>query len=235
MHRQKDANTGSATIVTAAGGDPFFYSSKLAANLLPKATKLMFEYQASTSVQDAKIYFVDYAGETRSISLGNLNASTKWTQKTVDIAELCRIHGWGFEGDYMRFDPGTKSGLTFKIRNICINTGEYTSTLNLQLDNYNSHDNSLSRDAECNPSESDILYGQNLAYSSWTINTTGSDPYIVSNPLDKTSMPMLPSCTLNTKPRQTSRLLSLTLCTPRPIHVPRLITTKCRPLRNGHR
>ena len=182
---KKDANTGSATIVTAAGGDPFFYSSKLAANLLPKATKLMFEYQASTSVQDAKIYFVDYAGETRSISLGNLNASTKWTQKTVDIAELCRIHGWGFEGDYMRFDPGTKSGLTFKIRNICINTGEYTSTLNLQLDNYNSHDNSLSRDAECNPSESDILYGQNLAYSSWTINTTGSDPYIVSNPLDK--------------------------------------------------
>lgn len=181
----KDANTGSATIVTAAGGDPFFYSSKLAANLLPKATKLMFEYQASTSVQDAKIYFVDYAGETRSISLGNLNASTQWTQKTVDIAELCRIHGWGFEGDYMRFDPGTKSGLTFKIRNICINTGEYTSTLNLQLDNYNSHDNSLSRDAECNPSESDILYGQNLAYSSWTINTTGSDPYIVSNPLDK--------------------------------------------------
>lgn len=182
---KKDANTGSATIVTAAGGDPFFYSSKLAANLLPKATKIMFEYQASTSVQDAKIYFVDYAGETRSISLGNLNASTKWTQKTVDIAELCRIHGWGFEGDYMRFDPGTKSGLTFKIRNICINTGEYASTLNLQLDNYNSHDNSLSRDAECNPSESDILYGQNLAYSSWTINTTGSDPYIVSNPLDK--------------------------------------------------
>ncbi|GEM_PF-137477 len=181
----KDNNAGSATIVTTANGDPYFYSSKLPANLLPEASKIIFEYQASTTVQGARIYFVDYAGETRSISLGNLEASTKWKQKTVDIAELCRIHGWGFEGDYMRFDPGTKSGLTFKIRNIGINTGEYASTLYLQPDNYNSHDLSLSRDAECNPTEDDIRFGGELAYSSWTLNTTGSDPYTVSNPLDK--------------------------------------------------
>ena len=179
-----DYNAGNSTITTTADGDPFFYSTKLEANLLPEATKLMFEYQASTTVQGAQIYFVDYAGETRSVKIGDLAPSSTWKRVSVDISELCRIHGWGFEGDYMRFDPGTKSGLTFKIRNIGINTGKYASIHPLQLDSYYSHDLSLSRDADPDPDQADALYRPGLAYTSWTANATGSNPYTITNPLE---------------------------------------------------
>lgn len=179
-----DYNVGASTITTA-GTDPFFYSTKLSANLLPETTKLMFEYQANTTIQAAQLYFVDYAGETRSIKIGDLAATSTWKRVIVDIADLCRIHGWGFEGDYIRFDPGSKSGVTFKIRNISLNNGEFTIAQTLNLDSYYSHDLSLTHDAECNPSETEKLYGTDLVYSSWTANATGSNPYTITVPLSK--------------------------------------------------
>ncbi len=179
-----DNSAGYATITTSTGGDPFFYTTPLQANLTSEANTLMFEYQASTKVAGAQLYFVDYAGEQRSIKIGDLSAATSWKRVVVNIEDLCRTHGWGFEGDYIRFDPGTQSGLTFKIRNICINKGNFESARNLLLDNYNCHDVALSHNVETQPAGSDFRGPKDAYYRSWAVRTIGSDPYVFSVPLD---------------------------------------------------
>lgn len=180
-----DYNAGNSTIVTGTGGDPYFYTTKLSANLLPQATKLMFEYQASATVDNAQIFFVDNASEARSIRIGDLAPTNTWKRVTVDIADCIRIFGWGFENDYLRIDLGTKSGTTFKIRNICINDGEFTSSHAINLDSYYSHDVSISHDANETVQESSSKYIPELNYTSWIANATGSNPYTITVPLDK--------------------------------------------------
>lgn len=180
-----DGATGVATVVTSTGGDPFFYSSKLESTLDEDANTLMFEYQASANITDFKAYFVDYAAEVRSVSVGNLAATNTWKKASVDISNLRKTCGWGFEGDYIRLDPGTASGLTFKIRNLCINKGEYGPAEYLTVDNIGAKDLSISRDANFEPIETEVLSGVDLSYNSWYMNTIGSDPYFRTNPLTK--------------------------------------------------
>ncbi|MGM9833633.1 MAG: DUF5722 domain-containing protein [Candidatus Limisoma sp.] len=177
-----DSQSGAAT-ATTSGSDPYFYTTKLSTNLSEKATKLMFDYQLSTA-STMQIYFLDYSGEVRSTKV-SLPAASTWTRKTVDIASICRDHGWGFEGDYLRIDPAANSGITFKIRNLSVNTGEYTSDHNLLLDNANTTWVSLSRSANPTPWDADIDYGSVPAYYNWTLCTTGTDPYLNTTRLDK--------------------------------------------------
>ncbi|MGM9800763.1 MAG: DUF5722 domain-containing protein [Candidatus Limisoma sp.] len=177
-----DGQSGAAT-ATTSGSDPYFYTTKLSTNLTESATKLIFDYQLSTA-STLQIYFLDYAGEVRSTKV-SLPAASTWTRKTIDIASIRRDHGWGFEGDYLRIDPASSSGITFKIRNLSVNTGEYTSDHNLLLDNANTNWLSLSRSANPTPWDADVDYGSVPAYYNWTLCTTGTDPYLNTTRLDK--------------------------------------------------
>lgn len=176
-------NSGAYTAVTS-GSDPNFYSTKLPANLKTDANKLIFEYQSSTTLPTLQFYFVDYAGELRSVKVSNVPATTEWTQMVVDISNIVINHGWGFEGDYIRIDPGDAAGITFKIRGLKVNNGEFTSDHILIIDNQVANDLSLSRDYNPEPYEADLAFGPQLLYNSWAINTTGSDPYTLTNPLE---------------------------------------------------
>ena len=180
-----DAATGVATIVTSTGGDPFFYTSKLKSTLDEDVNTLMFEYQSSANISDFKAYFVDYAAEARSISFGNLAATSTWKKVTVDISQFRKTHGWGFEGDYIRLDPGTASGVTLKIRNIGINKGEFTSTEFLTVDYVGANHLSISRDARDEQTPVELLAGADMSYNAWFMNTIGSDPFFRTNPLTK--------------------------------------------------
>lgn len=180
-----DVQRGETTIVTSDGGDPFFYTTVLESNLSAEANTLMFEYQSSANITEFRGYFVDYAAESRSINFGNLSATSTWKKVVVDISSLRRNHGWGYEGDYIRLDPGTASGVTIKIRNICINKGEYTSTEYLTLDNLGSNHVCLNRDTNTNPEGGELEFGDGPAYFSWTINSIGNDPFVRTNPLSK--------------------------------------------------
>lgn len=171
-----DAQRGEYTIVTA-GTDPGFYSAKLPANLASQATKLIFEYQAPKDIPNYTVYFMDYASEYRSVYPGTLKATNTWKQAVVDISPVLNNSGWGFHGDFFRFDPGSASGVTFKIRNMHINDGSFTSEHVLSLDNKDVNQASLSHDNNPDASTS------SLAYNSWTINTIGGDPYVITNPL----------------------------------------------------
>ena len=177
-----DGQSGVAT-ATSTSSDPNIYTTKLSTNLSEKATKLMFDYQLSTA-STMQIFFLDYAGEARSLRFA-LPAATTWTRKTVDISSILRNHGWGFEGDYLRIDPAEASGVTFKIRNVSVNSGEYTSDHNILLDNANTNWLSLSRSANPTPWDVDINYGSVPAYYYWTLCTTGTDPYLNTTRIDK--------------------------------------------------
>ena len=177
-----EPTTGVTTIVTATGGDPFCYTNELSVNLDDDANTLMFEYQSTANIDDFKAYFVEPAREQRSLSFGNLPAANQWTKVAFNIEQLRKTHGWGYAGDYLRLDPGSQSGVTFKIRNLCINKGEFTSSEDLTLDNVGMNHLCLNRDTDPETSSS---FGQDLAYLSWTAYSIGNDPFVRTNPLTK--------------------------------------------------
>ena len=104
---------------------------------------------------------------------------------TVDLSQFRKTHGWGFEGDYIRLDPGTASGVTLKIRNIGINKGESTSTEFLTVDYVGANHLSISRDARDEQTPVELLAGADMSYNAWFMNTIGSDPFFRTNPLTK--------------------------------------------------
>ena len=178
----QDAQRGESSI-TVTGSDPFFYTNHLVTNLNDDANKLVFEY-TSTAEIPFEVYFADHVSEQRRIGT-TLAASSTWKRAVIDISDIRKRHGWGFADDYLRFDPGNTSGVTFKIRSVSLNNGEFTSDHNLIVDKYHMTDLSLTYDVNPNPWEAELYYGPELAYNSFTMSTTGDDPHIIFSPLDK--------------------------------------------------
>ena len=175
------------TTVTTTGTDPGFFSTRLPANLLPSADKVTFEYQSSADINDFTLYFCDTPTEYRSVKATPMKATTAWTPFTIDISPVLKNSGWGFEGDYLRIDPGSKSGVTFKIRSLRVCDGKLTEEQALTIDSRRANDLSLTRYHNPEAAEAERIPEPELQYDSWAINTTGADPYVLTNPL-KTSL-----------------------------------------------
>lgn len=175
-----DSSLGTATMVTS-GTDPYFFTNALETNLELTADKITFEYQASADIPNFKFYFCDNLGEKRSVNAGTLQATNEWKRCVVDISDIIVNHGWGFEGDYLRVDPGSTAGVTFKMRALSINNGSFTSEHQLLIDSKSAQNLSLSRDYDPDAATPESI--SQLMYNGWYINTTGSDPHFAINPL----------------------------------------------------
>ncbi len=170
--------------VVTSGTDPNFYTGKLATNLETSANKLLFEYKSSAAIDNLQFYFLDFAGELRSLKVSNIPAATEWTRMTVDISSIIIHHGWGFEGDYLRIDPGNAAGLTFQIRSLHVNDGTTTNGHILLLDHNSANNVLISQDVNMEPTEEETGFGPELAYKGWTVLTTASDPNMRTIPLE---------------------------------------------------
>lgn len=106
------------------GGDPWVMTTGLEEDLGDApSVALAFEY---TSTQDVnpQFFFGPALAEARSIKPSTIPASSEWSTYSVDITGPIASFNWGNAGDNLRFDVGTNSGVTFKIKNIRIEIKE---------------------------------------------------------------------------------------------------------------
>ena len=123
-----DANQVSITetenfsyIVVTSGTDPFVRMSALNADLTSEESAVEFEYKTSVDIPGAEFFFSLNGGFVggREQSF-DIPAATEWTKMQVDISGAKEGFDWGYAGDFLRFDFGTQSGVTFYVRNIHI-------------------------------------------------------------------------------------------------------------------
>lgn len=182
--------TPGAYQAVTTGNDPKFYTKRLGTNLVTEAKTLLYEYKSDKEIATLQFFFVDHAGELRSVKVLNVPAAATWTRQTVDITNIVDNHGWGFEGDYIRIDPGSYAGTTFQIRNIHVNDGHIIPAEFLTLDSTGAHSQSLTRDINMTPDDIFINNGPDLVYNQWYINTlpaetgTATDPRAWTTPLE---------------------------------------------------
>lgn len=112
-----DEDTKVYTLITT-NGDPYIYTNYLDNNLPTEKRVLTFEYQSPQGVNDLQIFFGNTISETRSKHIGSLPSTTdsEWKTFSYDVGQLRSLHSWGMNGERMRFDFGSNSGVTVRIR-----------------------------------------------------------------------------------------------------------------------
>lgn len=112
------------------GGDPQVSTQAMSAAKSDNSNTLVFEYQSANDIPDFQVFISPLAYEDRSVKVP-LSASTDWKRVYINLAPLAKQYGWGGAGSKLRFDPGSVSGRTMKIRHICVNSGEKSLIANL--------------------------------------------------------------------------------------------------------
>ena len=111
------------TIVTS-GNDPYTISGTVGKLLSGNYATISFEYNCVSGVNNLEIFFSPIAGG-RSESYGTLpmTGASEWKTFTCNIANARQSFSWGYAStDFLRFDWGSKSGVTLNIRNLKITT-----------------------------------------------------------------------------------------------------------------
>lgn len=117
------SNNGGTYTITTTGSDPFIYSQALTSDLPFGEAKLMFQYKASADIDAFELFFgKPNAAPGESKNYGTvLTATSEWKTASVNIALPKSNFSWGTKGHRIRFDFGTKSGITIQIRYLGIN------------------------------------------------------------------------------------------------------------------
>lgn len=112
-----DEDTKVYTFVTT-NGDPYIYTNYLPNNLPTEKRVFTFEYQCAQGVDDMQLFFGNTISETRSKHLGALPATSgdEWKTYSYDAGLERSQFSWGMAGQRMRFDIGSASGVTLKVR-----------------------------------------------------------------------------------------------------------------------
>ena len=125
------------------GGDPFICSVPLVAPNHVDSVVLSFDYIATSGIDGLEIYFSPIAAD-RFESVGTLKPANQWTNISFNLKEYIKKYQWGNTGDFLRFDFGRVSDVSFKIRNIYLrsmtdeelSSVERVETLANSLDGY---------------------------------------------------------------------------------------------------
>ena len=112
-----EAETGEYQLVTT-GTDPYIFTSGLPESLQETHRILSFEYQCSTGVNDLQVFYGRSITEQRSRHFGAIPAAQSWTEYACSIAADRVAHSWGFSGENLRLDFGSKKNVTIMIRNL---------------------------------------------------------------------------------------------------------------------
>lgn len=121
MTMSRDENSGEYTLVTT-GTDPYIFTAALGTNLDETIRILSFEYQCSSGINDLQVFYGSAISEARSRHFGPIPASSGWSEYSCSIAADRKAFSWGFSSDNLRFDFGTKKGVTIRIRDLKVRT-----------------------------------------------------------------------------------------------------------------
>ena len=112
-------------IVVTQGTDPYVRMSALDADLTSEQTAVEFEYKTTYDIPGAEFFFSLDGGFVGGREQAfDIPASADWTKMQVDISAAMESFDWGHAGDFLRFDFGTASNVTFYVRNIHITKPE---------------------------------------------------------------------------------------------------------------
>lgn len=106
--------------IKTTGTDPFWTSFIIGQALTGDYNTLSFEYNCTSGVNSLEVFFSPIVGgRSRNYGTLELTGSSEWKTFSVDISEARNALSWGFSAnDQLRFDWGSKSGVTIKVRNL---------------------------------------------------------------------------------------------------------------------
>ena len=119
MSASYDATSGEYTLRTT-GGDPFIHTKALSADLASSLCVVEFDYTSSADINNLQIFFGNTWSEARSKFFGTMNATSSFKSFKAIIANERNSLSWGKTGEKLRFDFGSQSGITIKVKNLRI-------------------------------------------------------------------------------------------------------------------
>ena len=119
MSASYDATSGEYTLKTT-GGDPFAHTKTLASDLASSLCVVEFDYTSSADINNLQIFFGNTWSEARSKFFGTMNATSSFKSFKAIIANERNSLSWGKTGEKLRFDFGSQSGITIKVKNLRI-------------------------------------------------------------------------------------------------------------------
>ena len=119
MSASYDATSGEYTLKTT-GGDPFAHTKALASDLASSLCVVEFDYTSSADINNLQIFFGNTWSEARSKFFGTMNATSSFKSFKAIIANERNSLSWGKAGEKLRFDFGSQSGITIKVKNLRI-------------------------------------------------------------------------------------------------------------------
>ena len=117
MSASYDATSGEYTLRTT-GGDPFAHTKALASDLASSLCVVEFDYTSSADINNLQIFFGNTWSEPRSKFFGTMNATSSFKSFKAIIANERNALSWGKTGEKLRFDFGSQSGITIKVKNL---------------------------------------------------------------------------------------------------------------------
>lgn len=104
--------------INTTGGDPYVMTEGISKTLHRDSVVLTFEYKSSGDIDKPQIFFGPSISENRSVFGNTIPTSSTWKKYSLNLAKARTDLAWGKQGDFIRFDFGTKSGIDIEIRNI---------------------------------------------------------------------------------------------------------------------
>ena len=115
--------------IVTTGTDPHINLTPLTAGLnSPPSVLFTFEYTSSADVSP-QIFFGPTISEARSVKTAAIPAASDWSTYSVDVSAIVGTCKWGNVGDNIRFDLGSVSGVTMKIKNLKIKVKSAPNTI----------------------------------------------------------------------------------------------------------
>lgn len=106
--------------VETLGSDPYISTSYLTADLDKDQTVICFEYRSQQSLQGGEFFFAEPLQGGREQQYQDLPPADDWTFVFIDIAESRKKFNWGYEGNWLRWDPVAQGRRSIDFRNLRI-------------------------------------------------------------------------------------------------------------------
>ncbi|MDR2815417.1 MAG: DUF5722 domain-containing protein [Proteiniphilum sp.] len=104
--------------ISTTGGDPYIMTDGILKSLHRDSVVLTFEYKSTESIDWIQFFFGPTISESRSVFGPSVSKTSAWKSYSVNLVRELNKFSWGKQGDFMRFDFGTKSGINIEIRNM---------------------------------------------------------------------------------------------------------------------
>lgn len=104
--------------INTTGEDPYVLTKGISKSLHQDSVVLTFEYKSNKEIDKLQLFFGPSFSEGRSVSAISVPAASTWKSYSIVLKKPIKDFSWGKDGDLLRLDFGTNSGVRVEIRNI---------------------------------------------------------------------------------------------------------------------